>query len=96
MLCYRRRRWRVGQRRPPRRSRWSPTTTRSSTEDHQSSYGYFTIISPIIIYKQPLNFKTNLEFHSSGNILSEQLCFCSEIIVGEIIVKSPYEIWVSR
>ena len=43
-------------------------------------------------FKQPLSFPTNIEFHPSGNIrFNNSRFFLSEIIVGEIIVKSPYE-----
>ena len=41
---------------------------------------------------KPLSFKQHFEFHPSGQILLKTIkVFVSEIIVGEIIVKTPYE-----
>ena len=51
------------------------------------------MILPTILSQQPLTFSNIIECHPSGNIcmLNKQGVFCPEIIVGEIIVKSPYE-----
>ena len=54
-------------------------------------YGDLTIISPTIISIQPLNSSNNIDFHPSGNLCFKQNQVYSEIIVGEIIVRSPID-----
>ena len=54
------------------------------------------MISPTIIPKQTLAFNNNIEFHPSGNTLITTIKGFSEIIVGDIMVKSPYEIFLPR
>ena len=56
--------------------------------------GDLTTIPPnIVSNKTTLRSTTNIEFHPSGNIfaLNRTLFECSEMIVGEITVESPYE-----
>ena len=42
-------------------------------------------------HKTTWSSKENIEFHPSGKIYVKQSMLFSEIIVGEIVAKSPYE-----
>ena len=53
-------------------------------------YGYVGYSHKLNIQTQTPNFKNNMEVHPSGKILCKPPRFCSEIIAGEIIAKSPY------
>ena len=54
-------------------------------------YADLTAILPTVISKQTLIFNKHTEFHPSGNITLTTIKVFSEVIVNEIVVKSPYE-----
>ena len=57
----------------------------------EASYRDFVMISPTIISTKPLDFRTTLEFHSSGKVFLVNIQGLFQSIVSEIIVKSFYE-----
>ena len=79
---------------------WIGATARTpeirASELAQDLHGDSTTNSPTIISKtQILNFKQNIEFHPLARHYFEHFKRFSEIIVGDFVVKSPYEISLS-
>ena len=60
--------------------------------DNDPRFRDLTMISAIVITKTRGLINKHIEFHPSGNIFClKQVKGLSEIIVGEIVAKSPYE-----